>query len=513
MFRSFYLAGFECATGSNMHGEWIDQIAATEHDRHVDADYERLAQVGIHAVREAIRWPLVDHAGRHDFSSVEPFVEAASRHGFDVIWDLFHYGYPADLDPFSTGFVTRFTDYCRAAARYIARRTDGPCYFTPINEPSYFSWAAGEVGLFAPHARGRGFELKLALARAAISGIAAIRRAVPDARIVNVDPICRVVPGSDDPDKVEHARRFNEESVFEFWDIVSGRKMPELGGSPRTLDILGLNYYWTNQWQLGSEGVPLADDDPRRLPLADLVRAARRRYGAEIVITETSALGESRAPWIHELSAMAGELLSDGVPLRGICLYPILGMPEWHARDQWTRMGLWDLEREQDVLQRKACVPMLEALRTAQRGSRAHRIVREQAIELRRTGQAPFSLLGHRVWQKVHASGQVLRLYRSDRPYRLWVAAATLPTSMRKLEYIGTAATPSLLADILSWLTPSKVADRYGVGRHALDAQADALWHSDVDEIRRNVEQFEVVCILPGRQAASPYPVVGGGRQ
>ena len=39
MFRSFYLAGFECATGYNMHGEWIDQIAATEHDLHVDADY------------------------------------------------------------------------------------------------------------------------------------------------------------------------------------------------------------------------------------------------------------------------------------------------------------------------------------------------------------------------------------------------------------------------------------------------------------------------------------------
>ena len=75
MFRSFYLAGFECATGYNMHGEWIDQIAATEHDLHVDADYRRLADVGIRAVREAIRWPLVDRGGRYDFSSAEPFVE------------------------------------------------------------------------------------------------------------------------------------------------------------------------------------------------------------------------------------------------------------------------------------------------------------------------------------------------------------------------------------------------------------------------------------------------------
>lgn len=367
MFRSFYLAGFECATGYNVHGEWIDHIAATEHDLHVDADYARLADVGIHAVREAIRWPLVDRGGIYDFSSVEPFVRAALAHDCDVIWDLFHYGYPDDVDPFSAEFVTRFTDYCRAAARFVAQRMHRTCYFTPVNEPSYLAWAAGEVGRFAPHAHGRGFELKVALARAAIRGIAAIREVVPHARIVNVDPICRVVAGNDDPRAAAHVRRFNEECVFEFWDMVSGRLMPQLGGTPAHLDIVGVNYYWTNQWELGTEGVPLADDDPRRVSLAELVRSLWHRYGHAIVISETSALGEARAPWIHELSLMAGHLLAAGVPLGGICLYPILGMPEWHARDQWTRMGLWDLEREQDVLQRRACAPMLEALRAAQR--------------------------------------------------------------------------------------------------------------------------------------------------
>jgi hypothetical protein len=365
MFRSFYLAGFECTTGYNMHGEWIDQIAATEHDLHVDADYRGLADVGIRAVREAIRWPLVDRGDGYDFSSAEPFVDAALRHGFDVIWDLFHYGYPDGLDPFSAAFADRFAAYCRAAARYVARRMQGACYFTPINEPSFLAWAGGDVGRFAPHARGRAGELKLSLARAAIRGIEAIRATCPGARIVNVDPICRVVvaPGERDPAVIEHARRFNEDYVFEFWDIVSGRCRPELGGSPEHLDVVGLNYYWTNQWQLGAEGVPLADDDPRRVPLAELVRTAWRRYGREVVITETSALGDQRAPWLHELSAMAEELLGEGVPLGGICLYPILGMPEWHARDQWARMGLWDLEREQDVLERKACAPMMAALR------------------------------------------------------------------------------------------------------------------------------------------------------
>jgi hypothetical protein len=366
VFRSFYLAGFECATGYNMHGEWIDQIAATEHDLHVDADYARLADVGIHAVREAIRWPLVDRGGRYDFSSVEPFVRTALAHGCDVVWDLFHYGYPDDLDPFTPELAVRFERYCRAAARFVSRHMRR-CWFTPVNEPSYFAWAAGEVGRFAPHVRRRGAELKIALAKAAIRGIAAIREEVPHARIVNVDPICRVVPGVAEPGALEHVRRFNEQWVYEFWDIVAGRVRPELGGTPRALDIVGINYYWTNQWELGMEGVPLAGDDPRRVPLAELVRAVWARYGNEVVITETSALGEARAPWIHELSVMAEDLLAERVPLRGICLYPILGMPEWHARDQWTRMGLWDLEREQDVLQRRACEPMMAALRRVQR--------------------------------------------------------------------------------------------------------------------------------------------------
>jgi hypothetical protein len=366
MFRSFYLAGFECATGYNMHGEWIDQIAATEHDLHCDADYARLEEVGIHAVREAIRWPLVDRDGAYDFSTVEPFIAAANRHRFDVIWDLFHYGYPDDVDLFSAAFPERFAGYCHAAARFIAERIDGACYFTPINEPSYFAWAGGEVGIFAPHAKQRGFELKVALAKAALAGIDAIRAACPDARVINIDPICRVVPGSSAPDAIEHARKFNETWVFEFWDIVSGGFMPELGGAPEKLDVVGLNYYWTNQWELGREGTPLADDDPRRVPLADLVRAAWRRYETDIVITETSALGEARAPWIHDLSNMAERLLEESVPLKGICLYPILSMPEWHARDEWARMGLWDLEREQNALCRKACEPMLQALRHAQ---------------------------------------------------------------------------------------------------------------------------------------------------
>ncbi len=370
MFRSFFFAGFECATGYNLQGEWIDQIAATHHDRHADEDYRRLHDIGIYATREAVRWPLVDRAGKYDFSSVRPFVKASNKYRIDVIWDLFHYGYPQDVDLFSDEFPKRFADYCHAAALYISKHHHGRCYFTPVNEPSFFSWAAGDVGRFAPHCTGRGHDLKVALARAGIAGINAIRAAVPDARIVNVDPLCHVVAQKDRPDMQQAVDYYNNVVVFESMDMLAGRVLPELGGSPEHLDIVGMNYYWTNQWELGCDEHPLADDDPRRVPLRALIAAVWKRYGAELLITETAHVDNNRAVWMEEVAEESERLLAEGVPLRGVCLYPILGMPEWHDRNRWTQLGLWELVQHGEELHRTVCEPMLQALHAARRLNR-----------------------------------------------------------------------------------------------------------------------------------------------
>lgn len=370
MFGSFFLAGFEGSTGYNRHGQWIDQVAATGHEARVDGDYADIAAAGLRAAREAVRWPLVDCGrGRYDFASIDPFLAAARRHGVEVIWDLFHYGYPRDLDPLGREFPERFADYCHAVARHIDVRSEGTCYFTPVNEPSFFAFAGGEEALFAPHLRGRGADLKLALCRAAIAGIEAIWAASPGARIVNVDPVCRVAVAPHRPQDEEAVDHFNNSIVFESLDMLAGRLLPELGGSPAHLDIVGINYYWTNQWEWGAapgaDGCipPLADDDPRRVPLSRLIAGVWKRYRHEILITETAHVGERRGPWLREVARQAERVLDEGIPLRGICLYPILGMPEWHAADVWTPMGLWDpVRRHNPAGPRIVCRPMLEAL-------------------------------------------------------------------------------------------------------------------------------------------------------
>jgi beta-glucosidase/6-phospho-beta-glucosidase/beta-galactosidase len=363
VFKSFFFAGFECATGYNKHREWIDQIAATQHDIFADEDYRLLAETGLYAAREGVRWPLVDHKGTYDFSTVQPHLDAARKHGIEVVWDLFHYGYPDDVDLFSPTFPRRFADYCHAAARHIAAHTEGTCYFTPVNEPSFLAWAAGDAGLFAPHCQGRGCDLKVALARASIEGIKAIRATCPDSRIVNVDALCRVVAPVDQPHLQGDVDYFNSVAVFESWDMIAGRLHPELGGSLDCLDIIGINYYWTNQWDITKTGTPLEAHDPRCEPLSELVRTVWNRYGHEMLITETSHVGDMRPSWIAELASEARTVRLDGIPLQGVCLYPILGMPEWHAQDEWTRMGLWDLIPQSPTLARVPHEPAMAALR------------------------------------------------------------------------------------------------------------------------------------------------------
>jgi hypothetical protein len=56
-------------------------------------------------------------------------------------------------------------------------------------------------------------------------------------------------------------------------------------------------------------------------------------------------------------------MLKEGMPLLGVCLYPILGMPEWHEPDIWTPMGLWDpVCHREPAGQRLVCQSMGEAL-------------------------------------------------------------------------------------------------------------------------------------------------------
>jgi len=356
MFKSFFLAGFDA-----------QPAASGVREQQIDDEYRRLREVGIRGVREAVRWPVVDRKGHYDFSPLVPFLDAARTHGIDVIWDLFRDGYPDDLDPFQPAFIHRFASYCAATARFVQARSEGTCWFTPIDQPSWFAWAGAEVGRCAPHRTGDGRDLKVILARATIAGINAIRSVCPGARIVNVDPLCHVVPPMGTFDRYEECEAFNHGAVFEAWDLLSGRLMPELGGTREHLDVIGITYSWAGQWEIGSPERPLAIDDSRRVPLRQLVRRAWERYGGEVVITGISHLDDLEPASLAGVERECSAILAEGIPLRGVCLSPSLGWPGEHVLARAGAPALTEVIESADPRCRTLCQPMLDALRSAQR--------------------------------------------------------------------------------------------------------------------------------------------------
>ena len=174
-----------------------------------------------------------------------------------------------------------------------ANQDGGTCYFTPVNEPSFFAWAGGEVGRFAPHCNGRGTELKIVLARAGIAGINAIRAALPGARIVNVDPLCNVVPPAQSDGSAGGSVSLSITSRSLSPGICfAGRMLPGAGRKPGALGYRRSKLLLDQSVGVGREGVPLVDDDPRRLPLSRLMRRVWKRYGGDFLITETAHVDE-----------------------------------------------------------------------------------------------------------------------------------------------------------------------------------------------------------------------------
>ncbi len=367
------MAGFECTDKLNAFGHRVDFLPLTGHLELLDQDYRAIRQHEMHTVREGIRWSQVERRPyEYDWSTVQVLLDAGRRHGIQQVWDLCHFGYPDDLTPLHPLFARRFAALCRAFVDFYRQQLpDGVLIITPINEVSFISWLGGDVRGTTPYTQGQGWEVKKALMRAYIEGVAALREADPGIRILTTEPLIRVVPRPGaGPAEVRRARE-SDRNQFQSVDMLAGRLCPELGGRPEYLDLLGFNYYFNNQWQLEPHQMlrwANDDHDPRFRPLSALLQDAYRRYGRPVVLTETSHPGEDRPYWIEMVAKESVKALRAGVPLLGVCLYPIIDRPDWDHLTPWHRSGFWDADptHPQPGLTRLLHGPSAEALAEAQ---------------------------------------------------------------------------------------------------------------------------------------------------
>ncbi len=355
LFRSFFMGGFECSTHRRADGKRLDVIAASGHDRLALHDYRQLREHGMDSMRDGVRWHLVEATpGEHDWSSLLPMLRAARDADAQVVWDLMHFGWPDHLDVLSADFVGHFERYAAAFARLHLAETGRAPMICPINEISFLSHASG-AGWINPGLRGRGAEMRRNLVRAAVAAAHAIREAAPGATVMAIEPLVHIAAGpGDDPELVAALNV----AQLEAWDMLDGRLEPWLGGGPEAFDVVGVNYYWNHQWvhQVGRIGA----HDPRYRPLYRLVEDIHAHYGRPIFVSETGIEGDVRAEWLRYIGRAMRDAVRAGVPLEGICLYPVMGHPGWDD-DRYCPNGLLEMAPH-DGRRRPVHAPLAEEL-------------------------------------------------------------------------------------------------------------------------------------------------------
>lgn len=364
IFQSYFQGGFECSTHRLRNGRRLDIIASSEHDRFAEADYRQLAGLGIRTVRDGFRWHRIEATpGHHDWSSIDPMLKAARRTGIQVIWDLLHYGWPDDVDIWRPAFVDRFAKFAGAAAGRVRDDSDEVPFYCPVNEISFSSWGGGDASYLNPFANGRGFELKVQLVRASIAAMHAILDVDPRARFVHADPAINVVADPQRPHDFAAAEG-HRQAQYQAWDMLAGLSWPQLGGEPRLLDIVGVNYYFNNQWIHGGSTIDIGH--PLYRPLHRILMEIHGRYGRPVMLAETGIEFERRPAWLRYVAKELSTARAKGVPVEGLCLYPILNHAGWDD-DRPCQNGL--LEQERDGHQRQLYVPLAEELARQMRHS------------------------------------------------------------------------------------------------------------------------------------------------
>lgn len=369
-FRGFWMGGFEGADHVNGHGQPLDPNMRNGHAVRFAEDYAEAKRLGLNVVRESIGWRIFETGGAAAMLSLQAQARAAASHGLQVVWSLMHYGWPDRLDPLARPgqFIDAFSWHCRLVAELIADVVGPPPVYQPVNEISFLAWAATSTELIQPcrpPAPERGPELKQILVRAALRGIDALWSVAPGARIVHTDPAIHVEPplGAGPADSEAAARE--TASQFEAWDMLCGRMAPELGGAPRYLDLIGINYYHNNQWEHGSQArLHWHLQDRRRRPFRELADTLWRRYGRPLCISETGHVGEGRGAWLDDMAAQVADCRSRGIPIAGMCLYPLIDRPDWQNGSHWHHSGLWDVPgADAGDSTRSLCLPYAERLR------------------------------------------------------------------------------------------------------------------------------------------------------
>jgi dTDP-4-dehydrorhamnose reductase len=370
--------GVEC-TVVRVGDEYRNQIVETGHHGRLD-DLDTIAALGIKAIRYPIVWETVapDRPDELDFGWTDERLARLRSLGIEVIGGLVHHGsgprYTSLLDP---NFPKLLGDY---AAR-VAGRYPWIEWWTPVNEPLTTARFSCLYGHWYPHHTSMQSMLRALVNECLGTAYAmeAIRKVNPAAKLLQTEDLGKTFST---PKLAYQAKHENERRWLSL-DLLSGRiragtewhgKLLRAGVAEEELalfldgrfapDLIGINHYLTSERYLDERaelypGIEVGgngrdaylDLEAIRMPHlvgetgpAARLREAWERYRTPLAISEVhhGCTRDEQVRWFVDVWNAAEEVRSEGVDLRAVTLWSILGAVDWRSLIT-RREGVYDV--------------------------------------------------------------------------------------------------------------------------------------------------------------------------
>ncbi|PWC34980.1 family 1 glycosylhydrolase [Azospirillum sp. TSO22-1] len=354
--------GLEC-TVARIRDSYVDQTVLNGHEHRLD-DLDRFAALGIRRIRYPVLWERVAPDGVCDWAWTDARMVRLRALGLAPIVTLLHHGsgprHTGLLDP---GFAAGLADFAARAAERYPWVED----WTPINEPLTTARFSGLYGHWYPHARDEAGFLRMLVheVEAMRLAMAAIRRVNPAARFVHTEDLTRVhaTPPAAPAAAFQNHRRWLGLDLLTgrvapshfFWPRLRAAGLAEaverFAAAPCPPDVLGFNHYLSSERFLDHRveryhPLPWTHDGSERhvdveaasvlaegaAGIESLLREAWERYRLPLAVTEvhTGSTRDEQLRWLYEIWRAAHRLAADGIDVRAVTAWALLGSYDWH---------------------------------------------------------------------------------------------------------------------------------------------------------------------------------------
>jgi dTDP-4-dehydrorhamnose reductase len=353
------------ATVNRIGDVFHDQLRRSKHWERME-DLDLFASMGLTALRHPLLWELVapEGLGTADWTWFDQRLARLAALELRPIAGLVHHGSgPRSTSLVDDGFAPGLERFARACAERYPWIDD----WTPINEPLTTARFSALYGVWYPHAKDDALFSKALVnqCKATVLAMKQVRQVNPAARLVQTEDLGLVSAsqGVGESAAFLNDRRWlsydllcgKVDESHRFWNWlqkgVSHKDLEFFLQHPCPPDVMGINYYVTSDRTLdermerypleyhgGDDRYRFADVESVRTEFGlagheQILRQAWERYHLPLAITEVhlDCTREEQLRWIKQAWDAAQKVREDGVDVRAVTLWALLGAFDWNT--------------------------------------------------------------------------------------------------------------------------------------------------------------------------------------